>query len=128
MVHCGLRQCINVSVGGVCSVWQRHCLFSKHDRLLRLEKVHREQTMGLNDELIRLLERFRPKYRKPQIERSTPLGSWWLWAPYSSPRRGRLNTCEQSPDLVLNEILLLFFEDHELRVYNILSDNEHEFY
>ena len=36
-------QGINVSAGG--GVWQRHDLLSKHDRLLRLEKTHREQTI-----------------------------------------------------------------------------------
>jgi hypothetical protein len=38
-------QGINVSAGGVRGVWQRHDLLSKHDRLLRLEKTHREQTI-----------------------------------------------------------------------------------
>ena len=41
-------QGINVSAGGVRGVWQRHDLLSKHDRLLRLEKTHREQTIELN--------------------------------------------------------------------------------
>jgi transposase InsO family protein len=43
-------------------------LLSKHDRLLRLEKTHREQTIELNDEQIRLLERFSPEFRERQIE------------------------------------------------------------
>lgn len=47
-------QGINVSAGGVRGVWQRHDLLSKHDRLLRLEKTHREQTIELNDEQIRV--------------------------------------------------------------------------
>jgi hypothetical protein len=49
-------------------VWQRHDLLSKHDRLLRLEKTHREQTIELNDEQIRLLERFSPEFHERQIE------------------------------------------------------------
>ena len=61
-------QGINVSAGGVRGVWQRHDLLSKHDRLLRLEKTHREQTIELNDEQIRLLERFSPEFRERQIE------------------------------------------------------------
>ncbi len=36
--------------------------------LLRLEKTHREQTIELNDEQIRLLERFSPEFRERQIE------------------------------------------------------------
>ena len=51
-------QGIAVSAGGVRGVWQRYDLLSKHDRLLRLEKTHREQAIELNDEQIRLLERF----------------------------------------------------------------------
>ncbi len=61
-------QGINVSAGGVRGVWQRHDLLSKHDRLLRLEKTHREQVIELNDEQIRLLERFSPEFRERQIE------------------------------------------------------------
>ncbi len=61
-------QGINVSAGGVRGVWQRHDLLSKHDRLLRLEKTHREQTIELNDEQIRLLERFSPEFCERQIE------------------------------------------------------------
>ncbi|QTL93085.1 hypothetical protein AjGTCBM29_00924 [Aeromonas jandaei] len=49
-------------------VWQRHDLLSKHDSLLCLEKPHREQTIELNDEQIRLLERFSPEFRERQIE------------------------------------------------------------
>ncbi len=61
-------QGINVSAGGVRGVWQRHDLLSKYDRLLRLEKTHREQTIELNNEQIRLLERFSPEFRERQIE------------------------------------------------------------
>lgn len=61
-------QGVNVSAGGVRGVWQRHDLLSKHDHLLRLEKTHREQTIELNDEQIRLLERFSPEFRERQIE------------------------------------------------------------
>jgi len=41
---------------------------SKHDRLLRLEQTHREETIELNDEQIRLLERFSHEFRERQIE------------------------------------------------------------
>ena len=49
-------------------MWQRHYLLSKHDRLLRLDKTLREQTIELNDEQIRLLERFSLEFRERQIE------------------------------------------------------------
>jgi hypothetical protein len=55
-------------LSNVSCVWQRHDLLSKHDRLLRLEKTHREPAIELNDEQIRLLERFSPEFRERQIE------------------------------------------------------------
>lgn len=71
MARCGSHKnwlCkASMSVQAVC-VWQRHDLLSKHDRLLRLEKTHREQTIELNDEKIRLLERFSLEFRERQIE------------------------------------------------------------
>ncbi|HAT2712998.1 TPA: hypothetical protein I8303_001720 [Aeromonas hydrophila] len=36
--------------------------------MLRLEKNHQEQTIVLNDEQIRLLERFSPEFREHHIE------------------------------------------------------------
>lgn len=59
---------LQVSLGGVRDVWQRHGLRSKHDRLLRLEKAISERTLALSDEQIRFLERFSPKYRERHIE------------------------------------------------------------
>jgi len=59
-------------------------LLSKHDRLLRLEKTHREQVIELNDEQIRQLERFSPEFRECQIEVHY---RWWL-IPSSSARSG----------------------------------------
>ena len=59
---------VMVSSGGVRGVWSRHDLLSKHDRLLRLEREQRDHTLELNDEQIRLLERFSPEFRERQIE------------------------------------------------------------
>ncbi len=61
-------QGINVIAGGARGVWQCYDLLSKHDRLLRLEKTHREQTTELNDEQIHLLERFSHEFLERQIE------------------------------------------------------------
>ena len=63
----------------VSAVWQRHDLLSKHDRLLRLEKTHREQAIELNDEQIRLLQRFSPEFRERQIE--VHYTGEWPWIP-----------------------------------------------
>ncbi|MDR7018632.1 transposase InsO family protein [Aeromonas salmonicida] len=138
-------QGISVSAGGV---WQRHDLLSKHDRLLRLEKNHWEQVIELNDEQIRLLERFSPEFRERQIEvhyTGEPvvvdtffvgalkgMGKVYLQTVldcYSRHAWGRLYTSKLpiTSVHVLNETVLPFFETHEARVYTILSDNGREF-
>ena len=43
-------------------------MLSKHDRLLRLEREQCNHTLELNDEQIRLLERFSAEFRERQIE------------------------------------------------------------
>ena len=48
-------------------MWQRHTLLTKHYRLLRLDKATAERQIGLIDEQVRLLERFRPEFRKRHI-------------------------------------------------------------
>lgn len=57
-----------VSSGGVRSVWQRHNLLTKHERLLRLEKETAERQITLSDEQVKLLERFSPEFRERHIE------------------------------------------------------------
>ncbi|MEN3799395.1 IS481 family transposase [Aeromonas veronii] len=112
-------QGINVSAGGVRGVWQRHDLLSKRDRLLRLEKTHREQTIELNDEQIRLLERFSPEFREHQIEvhytgELVAVDTFFVGA-------------LKGVGKVYLQTVLPFFEAHEARVYTILSDNGREF-
>jgi hypothetical protein len=59
---------VHVGSGAVRGVWSRHSLLSKHQRLLRLEKHHREQGMELTEKHIELLERFDPEFRERHIE------------------------------------------------------------
>ena len=59
---------LQVSSGGVRGAWQRHGLLTKHERLLRLEKVTAERKIELSDEQIRLFERFSPEFRERHIE------------------------------------------------------------
>lgn len=129
-------------------MWQRHDLLSKHDCLLRLEKTHWEQTIELNNEQIRLLERFSPEFRERQIEvhytgelvavdtffvgALKGVGKVYLQTVldcYSRHAWGRLYTSKLPVTSVhvLNETVLPFFEAHEARVYTILSDNGREF-
>ncbi len=58
---------IQVSSSGVRGVWGRHDLLSKEKRLLRLERTVRERKLELNEEQIRLLERFSPEFRDRHI-------------------------------------------------------------
>ncbi len=133
--------------GGVRGVWQRHDLLSKHDRLLRLEKNHREQAIELSDEQIRLLERFSPEFRERQIEvhytgelvvvdtffvgALEGVGKVYLQTVLDCYNRHawvRLYTSKLPVTSVhvLNETVLPFFEAHEARAYT-MSDNGREF-
>ena len=46
----------------------RHNLWTKHERLLRLEKATAERTITLTEEQTRVLERFSPEFRERHIE------------------------------------------------------------
>ena len=141
-------QGINASAGGMRGVWQRHDLLSKHDRLLRLEKNHRKETIELNDEQIHLLERFSPEFREHHIEvhyagelvavdtffvgALKGVGKVYLQTVldcYSRHAWERLYASKLPVISVhmLNERVLPFFEAHEARIYTILSDNGREF-
>ena len=52
-----------------------------------MEKTHREQTIELNDEQIRLLERFSPSFANARLRFTTP-ENWWRSTPSSSARSG----------------------------------------
>ena len=96
-----------MSVRVVCVAWQRHDLLSKHDRLLRLEKTHREQTIELQwragDPPVRTLPA--PSFANARLRSTTPGtgGGWHLlrrraqrgWQGVSANRAGLL----QSPCL-----------------------------
>jgi len=56
-----------VSSKGVTGVWGRHKLSTRHERLLRLEEHVSKRKVKLNDDQIRLLERFSPEFRDRHI-------------------------------------------------------------
>jgi transposase InsO family protein len=139
---------INVSSGGVRGVWSRHNLLSKHDRLLRLEKVSREQNLELNEAQIRVLERFSPEFRERHIETKHTgdlvavdtfmvgslkgVGRIYLQTVIDCHSRyawGRLYTNKMPVTAVhvLNEDVLPFFEKHNAVITTVLSDNGREF-
>ena len=139
---------VTVSSGGVRGVWGRHNLLSRHDRLLRLERVQREATLDLTEEQVRLLERFSPEFRERQIEvhHSGELvaidtffvgvlkgvGKVYLQTVidcYSRYAFGRLYTSKLPLTAVhvLNNDVLPFFEEQGVRIETLLSDNGREY-
>ena len=63
---------VNVSSTGVRGVWLRHDLAHRSQRLLRLEKQARGETILLSEEQIRLLERHSCDFRMRHIEVDAP--------------------------------------------------------
>ena len=139
---------VQVSSGGVRGVWIRNGLKRRHERLLRLEKTVRERDFELTEEQILALERFDPEYRERHIEvkktgelvavdtffAGTLKGvgkvyiqtvldcfSRYVWA--------RLYTSKMPVTAVqiLNNHVLPFFEEHEVKVETVLSDNGREY-
>jgi len=139
---------VQVSSGGVGGVWGRHNLMTKHDRLLRLEKTVAERKIALNDDQIRLLERFSPEFRERHIETKHTgdlvavdtffvgtlkcVGKVYLKTVidcYSRYAWGRLNTNKLPVTAVhvLNTDVLPTFEQHKASITTVLSDNGREF-
>lgn len=139
---------IQVSSGGVRGVWSRHNMLTKHERLLRLERTAREQSLELTDEQIRLLERFSPEFRERHIETKHTgdlvavdtffvgtlkgVGRIYMQSVidcYSRYAWGRLYTSKLPLTAVqtMNEDVLPFFEEHGGAITTVLSDNGREF-
>lgn len=139
---------IQVSSGGVRGVWGRHNLLTRHDRLLRLEKTVRDRKIELNDDQIRLLERFSPEFRERHIEvhhsgelvavdtfmvgSLKGVGRVYLQTVidcFSRYAWGRLYTTKLPVTAVhvLNNDVLPFFEQHKAQITTVLSDNGREF-
>lgn len=141
-------QGIQVSAGGVRGVWSRHNLLTRHERLLRLERSVRGQSLELSEAQIRLLERFSPEFRDRHIEAEHTgalvavdtflvgslkgVGRVYLQSVIDCHSRyawGRLYTSKLPVTAVhvLNEDVLPFFEENSARIETILSDNGREF-
>lgn len=139
---------IQVSSGGVRGVWGRHNLLAKPERLLRLEQTVQKRKIKLSDEQIRLLEKFNPEFRERHIEtRCTGdlvavdtffvgtlkgVGRIYMQSVIDCHSRyawGRLYTSKLPVTAVhvLNEDVLPFFEEHQVPVQTVLSDNGREF-
>jgi transposase InsO family protein len=141
-------QNVHVSSGGVRGVWHRHKLTSKHQRLLRLEQHHRETNIELSEQHIRLLERFSPEFRERHIQADFTgdlvamdtfmvgtlkgIGRVYLQTVIDCHSRfawGRLYTSKVPVTAVqtLNNDVLPFFEEHNIKVKTVLTDNGREY-
>jgi len=139
---------IHVSSGGVRGVWSRHNLLSRFDRLLRLEKHAGRKKIKLTDDQIRLLERFSPEFRERHIHVYSTgelvavdtffvgtlkgVGRVYMQSVldcYSRYAWARLypNKLPVTAVQILNNDVLPFFDKHQVKVKNILSDNGREF-
>lgn len=139
---------IQVSAGGIRGVWMRHGLLTKHERLLRLEKVTAERRLELSEEQVRLLERFSPEFRERHIEAPHTgslvavdtffvgalkgVGKVWLQTAIDCHSRrawARLYTSKLPITAVhlLNEDVLPAFEAADATIEVVLSDNGREF-
>ncbi len=138
----------NVSSGGVRGVWARHNLETRHERLLRLEKLSQNKKFELTEAQIRLLERFDPEFRERHIETKHTgylvsidtfmvgslkgIGRVYLQTVIDCHSRhawGRLytNKLPVTAVQVMNNDVLSFFEEHGVKVENVLTDNGREY-
>lgn len=138
----------NVSSGGVRGVWARHNLETRHERLLRLEKLSQNKKFELTEAQIRLLERFDPEFRERHIETKHTgylvsidtfmvgslkgIGRVYLQTVIDCHSRhawGRLytNKLPVTAVQVMNNDVLPFFEEHGVKVENVLTDNGREY-
>ena len=139
---------VQVSSGGVRGVWVRNNLETRHQRLLRLEKEIQGQSIELSDEQIRLLEKFDPEFKERHIETEYTgqlvaidtfmvgslkgIGKVYLQTVvdcFSRYAWGRLytNKLPVTAVHVLNTDVLPFFEEHNVKVTTILTDNGREY-
>jgi transposase InsO family protein len=137
-----------VSSGGVRGVWSRHNLQNRHQRLLKLEQEHQQNLVQLTDEQVRLLERFDPEYRDRHIEANFTgqlvgmdtftvgalkgIGRVYMQTVLDCHSRyawGRLFTTKIPMTAVqtLNNFVLPFFEEHNVKVQTVLTDNGREY-
>lgn len=137
-----------VSSGGVRGVWSRHNLLSRFERLLRLEKHAGRKQIKLTEDQIRLLERFSPEFRERHIHVSYTgelvavdtffvgtlkgVGRVYLQSVldcFSRYAWARLysNKLPVTAVQTLNNEVLPFFDQHQIHVKTILSDNGREF-
>ncbi len=139
---------IQVSSGGVRGVWQRNNLETKYQRLMRLEEYCRGKKIELTEDQVKMLERFDPEFKERHIEtRFTGdlvsidtflvgtlkgVGKVYLQTVIDCHSRyswGRLytNKLPVTAVHVLNNDVLPFFEENNIKVETVLTDNGREY-
>lgn len=123
-------------------------LGTRYDRWLRLEQRQAEEPIDLSAEQVRFLEKQNPQFRERHVESSRPgellsqdtfyvgrlkgVGKVYLHAvvdTYSSHAFGFLHTSKkpEAAVAVLHNEVVPFYEEHELEIGAVLTDNGREF-
>lgn len=141
-------QGVSVSSPTVQKILIRNGMASVYDRWLRLEEKHLEEGIQLTPEQIQKIEKFNPCFKERHVESSRPgellsqdtffvgslkgIGKVYLHAAvdtYGSYAFGFLHTGKRpecAATLIHNDVLP-FYEEHDLKVGAILTDNGPEF-
>jgi transposase InsO family protein len=139
---------VSVSASSVRNLWVKENLETRYKRLLRLEEQHGREGFELTAEQIRLIEKANPCFRERHVESEYPgqllcqdtfyvgrlkgVGRLYLQAlvdTYGSFAFGKLYTSkrpETAVDLLYDRVLP-FYEEYQLEVEAILTDNGTEF-
>lgn len=139
---------VSVCATTVRNVWIKEDLETKYKRLLRLEERVTREAFQLTEQQIRLLEKANPEFTERHVESDYPgqllcqdtfyvgrlkgVGRLYLQAvvdTYGSFAFGKLYTSKRQETAadILNDRVLPFYQDHDLIVEAILTDNGTEY-
>jgi transposase InsO family protein len=138
----------SVSPGTVRNIWLKEGLETRYKRILRLEEERGGTDIDLTEEQVRLIEKANPCFRERKVESPYPgyllsqdtflvgvikgVGRVYLQAvidTYGSYAFGKLYTSklpETAADILYDKALP-FYEEHNLKVEHILTDNGREY-
>ena len=141
-------QGVSVSASTVRNIWMKEGLETRYKRILRLEEERAGTEIDLTEEQIRLIEKANPCFRERKVESLYPgyllsqdtfmvgtikgVGRVYLQAvvdTYGSYAFGKLYTSkipETAADVLYDKVLP-FYEEHDLVVEHILTDNGREY-
>lgn len=139
---------VSVSPATVRNIWLKEGLQTRYQRILRLEEQTHGKDVNLTEEQIRLLEKANPCFRERKVESPYPgyllsqdtfmvgtmkgVGRIYLQAvvdTYGSYAFGKLYTSKRPETAVdvLYDRVLPFYQEQELKVEHILTDNGREY-